>query len=251
MNSLSVIVITRNRLEKLKRCLDSVKKVLLSASLIVVDNGSTDGTEEYLKSLRGIENIRLESNAGVAKARNIGIRKAQGKYIMFLDDDAWIDELDIKAIMDFFAQHPDTGMIAPRILYPDGRIQESVRAFPTMRAIIWRGSGLYKLMPNASFYKRYISFDGESIHQIDWAIGACQVIRRAVFDDIGLLDEHYHFGYEDADMCRRLKKSRYKVIYWPNAAIYHEYSRESAEIFSAHFFSHSYSVIRFFFSHGI
>jgi len=251
MNDLSVIVITHNRLEKLKRCLDSIKKALPSADLIVVDNGSTDGTREYLRSLPGIENIRLESNAGVAKARNAGVGKAQGKYIMFLDDDAWIAELDMKAILDFFAQHPDTGMIAPRILYPDGRIQESVRAFPTLKAIFWRGSGLYKLSPNASFYKRYVSFNGASIHPVDWAIGACQMIKRAVFDDVGLLDEHYHFGYEDTDMCRRMKRSGYKVIYWPDAVVYHEYARKSAKIFSAHFFSHSYSVIRFFFGHGI
>lgn len=246
MTDLSVIIITRDRLAKLKRCLESVRNIMTGAEVIVVDNGSSDGTEAYLAHLPGIIGVRLHENSGVAKARNIGAAKAVGEFLMFLDDDAWIGSLDFEEIKKYFAQHPEVALIAPRILYPDGRVQESVRTFPTWPALFWRGSGLYKLLPNVRFYRRYVSFESTILHEADWVIGACQIIRRSAFIKSGKLDERYFFGYEDAEFCRRLKHDGWRIMYWPEAVIYHEYARTSSKALNRRLFDHICSIGRFF-----
>ena len=107
MNNLSVIIITRNRLEKLKRCLDSLKSKLSEAEMIVVDNGSDDGTVEYLNSRQDIKLIALDSNEGVAGGRNAGLEQCSSHFIMFIDDDAWVRDMNFIKIRRYFISHTD------------------------------------------------------------------------------------------------------------------------------------------------
>ncbi len=215
------------------------------AEVIVVDNGSTDGTREYLKT-ENIPSILLDTNKGVAAARNIGIQKATGTYIMLLDDDAWIENIDMQEIQTYFRAHTDTALLAPKILYPNKKVQESVRSFPTVTSLLWRGSRLYKLFPHVSWYTKYVHNDITSIHEIDWAIGACLVFPKSVYASTGSFDEGYFFGYEDTDFCYRLKKQGYKNMFWPTTTIIHEYARISSSPFSILFWKHIYSILRFY-----
>ena len=172
MNNLSIVIITRNRLDKLKRCLRSVKEKLPEAEMVVVDNGSVDGTVEFLKKDINIKARFLEANIGVAAARNVGIKIASRMFVMFLDDDAWIEQLPIDEILNYFRNNRKVGIVGPRILYPNGSIQESARSFPTIMALMWRGLLLYKIFPNTSWYKKYVKNDNGSIHEIDWVISS-------------------------------------------------------------------------------
>jgi len=244
---LSVVIITRNRLPKLKRCIDSVLKILPESEIIVVDNGSSDGTVEYLENHKNIKPVFLSVNKGVAGARNVGIKLCLRDFIMFLDDDAWIDDLDFSKIERYFQANPVVGLIAPKILYPDGRLQESIRSFPSIFALIWRGFLLYKLFPDFYWYRKYVLHNDKIIHEIDWAIGACQIMRKQIFGSVGLLDERYFFGYEDVDFCYKLKAKGYCNLYWPEAVIFHEYTRNSAKGISIHLFRHLLSIFRFFY----
>ncbi len=246
MNDLSVVVITRNRLEKLKRCILSIKSSLPEAQIFVVDNGSTDGSVGYLKDERIVETVFSKTNMGVAAARNVGISKASNRFVMLIDDDAWIGEIDIAGIQRYFDSDDSVGIIAPRVLYPDGSIQESIRKFPTLLSVLWRGTFLHKIFPTAPWYQGYISHETEKVHKTDWAIGACQIVRREVFELIGSYNEKYFFGYEDADFCRRTSRNGYSTVYWPHTRIYHEYARSSAKGLNRHLFSHIASIIRFF-----
>ncbi len=247
MTNLSVVVITRNRLNKLRRCLDSIKGSLPGAEIVAVDNGSSDGTVEYLKNCQGIKIRLLNENRGVAGARNLGVSMTTKDFVMWLDDDAWIQVLDFSLVEKHFANNSSVGIIAPRLLYPDGRIQESVRSFPTLLALFWRGSNLFRLFPKVYWYTDYILDGIVDFQKIDWSIGACQIIRKSVFDKVGKLDESYFFGYEDADFCLRAEKKDYLTFFWPDAIIYHEYARESSRGISIAFFRHIYSILRFFF----
>jgi len=252
MTNLSVVVITRNRLEQLKRCLDSLRTVLPVPELIVVDNGSDDGTVEYLHGeaehlckTAVIKAVFLKENNGVAKARNIGVKNSSRDFVMFLDDDAWLDRFDFLAVERYFNEHKDVALVAPKIFYPDGSLQESIRTFPTLSGLFWRGTGLFKLFPDVSWYKKYVIHDEQNIHGIDWSIGACQVIRSEAFEEVGGFDEGYFFGYEDADLCRRLKKAGWSCVYWPDAEIFHEYARTSARGLNMSLIRHLKSVLRF------
>ncbi len=224
MKELSVIIVTRNRLDKLKRCLQSVQEKLPAAEIVVVDNGSTDGTKEYLTGLVAVKKIYSDMNVGVAKGRNLGVSEAKGDHIMFLDDDAWIESLDFPAIKEYFQSHSDVGIVAPRLRYPNGKDQESVRTFPTLMGLFWRGSGLYRLMPNFPPYRRYVSIDPSKVQTVDWAMGACLIIQRSIFDRVGYFDGYYFSVYDDVDFCYRANKYGYDVVYWPATTIYHEYA---------------------------
>lgn len=248
MNNLSIIIVTRNRLDKLKRCLDSLKLKLSEAEIIVVDNGSNDGTVQYLKDNSGIKLIALDSNIGPAGGRNIGVKQCSGEFIVFIDDDAWIEDLNVKKILDYLLSHSEVGIIAPLLFYPNGNLQESVRSFPTLSALFWRGTGLYRVFPNVFWYKKYVKNNASETHSVDWAILACQIIRKELFDKVGLFDEK-HFFYEDADFCRRAAKHGYSTVFWPDACIYHEYARTSAKGLNIDLWRHVKSIFRFYKKH--
>ena len=259
--TVSVVVITRNRLEKLKRCLASIAETLPDAGVIIVDNYSTDGTRLFLEQIKSaslsyplshqIEMVLLDRNHGPARAKNIGIQRAlqdssQSQLIILLDDDAWLEQLDISKIQSYFAAHPNIGIIAPHIFYPNGRDQESVRSYPTLLSVFWRGTRLYQVFPNVPWYKKYIGNDFEHDHVVDWAIGACQIIRADAFRKIGLLDVHYSFWYEDLDFCLRAWKAGYSTLYWHDAHIMHDYARTSAKGLNKELLRHCGSICRFF-----
>lgn len=252
MVEISIIIITRNRQKLLKQCLNSLAGAFDSDyEIIVVDNASQDKTVEMLKDFKNITLIKNQKNLGVAPARNVGLRKARGKFIILLDDDTLIKRRgSFLKIIDFMKKHKKVAMAGPKLLYPDGQIQESARQFPTLRAILWRGTFLHKLFPNISFYKNYIlkNFNRSEIQEVDWVIGACQIIRKDILNKIGLLDEKYFFGYEDIDFCFRIKQAGFKVIYYPFTKVVHYYKRESAKgIINRAKLEHIKSILRFFY----
>ncbi len=246
MDNLSVIVITRNRLKKLKRCVGSVRKKLSGAEIIIiVDNNPSDEVRQYLDNNPEILHIYVKESLNVAGARNVGIKNARNDFIMFLDDDAWLEKLDWEEMERYFFEHSEVGIVVPKIFYPDGRLQESIRSFPTIPFVLWRGFGIYKIIPNAPWYRNLIHHNDLEIHLVDWGIGACQIVRKEVFKTVGQLDTKL-FAYEDADLCRRARNSGFLTIYWPNARVYHEYSRLSSRGINMRFFRHIKSIFRFF-----
>lgn len=261
MKDFSVIIVSKDRHAKLKRALDSlIEHVTPLPSLreiVVIDNASSDETRYMTSDTGGTSRVpvtiqRNQVSRGVAYNRNKGIQSTTSECIIFLDDDAYIDHLDLAEVENYFIENPSVGVLAPRIVYPSGKIQESVRSFPSTRAVLWRGLQLYRIaMP--PWYRQYVDpFPNreQSIEpiRIDWAIGACQIIRRSLFEKIGLLDEKYFFGYEDVDMCFRAQRAGFATMYWPHATVVHEYARTSSRFFSFAMWRHARSVFRFFLS---
>lgn len=247
----SIVILTRNRKELLKQCLESLAGNLGSnCETVVVDNGSQDETLKMLESFKDITLIKNQKNLGVAAGRNVGIKKARGEFITLLDDDTIVKEgTAFSKIADFMKGNKEVAVVGPKLIYPSDQIQESARQFPTPLAVIWRGTFLHKILPNASCYKDYIleDFDHNKIKEVDWVMGACQVIRKSVFDKIGFLDENYFFGYEDIDFCFRVKGAGFKVVYYPFVEVIHYYQRQSAKgIVSRAKLEHLKSILRFF-----
>lgn len=247
MTRAAFIIITRNRKEKLEKCIRSIRLNAPTESIVVVDNGSEDGTHELQASLN-MRIVHLEHNKGVAGARNVGIEHAQKEfnpnYLVFMDDDASLERISFDLLQKTFENNPDCGIIAPLIQYPDGRIQESLRAFPTIRALIWRGFTLDRLF-KPTFYERYVNPARVVGGQVDWAIGACLIIKKEVFDTIGNFNEKYFLVYDDADICRRALLHNFKTVYDPSTLVIHEYARKSSNLFSLHALKHALSIIRF------
>ena len=239
---LSIVIITMNRPEKLKRCIESVRaRVAAPHEVIVIDNSA--------------------KNIGSSAARNKGAAQANplSEYLLFLDDDAWVESLPVNSMISHMHSNPDIALMAPRILNPDGTRQASIRSFPTLSALIWRATPLRSFFPNAKWYRTYIDplgFDAredaekktaghpKKIPSIDWAISAAILVSRKAFDSIGGFDEKYFFMHEDTDLCFRLKQRGFECAYWDDSLAYHDYARKSRNIFSSSFRHHIRGALR-------
>src|SRR6266404_8838652 len=192
-----------------------------SAELIIVDNGSNDGTIEELRitnyELRGqsaIRNPQLQliqnSNTGFAAGNNIGIRQASGKYILLLNPDTKVEPDTFKTMLDFMDSRSDIGIAGCKIIKPDGKLDLACRRrFPNPWNSFLRIFGISN--------KNYNMLDtDENVSQeVDSVMGAFLLIRKSVIDKIGLLDEKFFMYGEDLDWCWRCKEAGFKVWYYP------------------------------------
>jgi GT2 family glycosyltransferase/Flp pilus assembly protein TadD len=210
----SIIIPTWNKVELTSQCLTALASSTtdISFEVIVVDNGSTDGTPEFLRSLGGdVQLILNKDNLGFAKACNQGARAARGKYLVFLNNDTipqpgWLSSLVSE--VDF---HPEVGIVGSKLLYPDGMVQH---------AGVVRDS--QHLLP----YHIYKSFAGDhpAVNQrreFQIVTAACLLIRRALFERVGGFDEAYVNGFEDADLCLKVREQGHVVVYQPRSVVVH------------------------------
>lgn len=212
---ISVIVISYNSGPRLEACLRSLEPLLRSgqAELVRVDNGSTDGSE--LLPPGGV--IRLDKNQGVARARNIGIRAAKGQYILLLDDDTEASAEAVLGLAQYLDEHPSAGICGTALYDADGHLQASFKPYPGLGVKIrniLRQTDSEPRLPAGPIEPCYI-------------IGACQMIRREVLDQCGLLDEAIFYGPEDADLCMRARAKGWRTVYLPHLRIVHHWRRST------------------------
>lgn len=218
---LSIVIISWNTLHRLRPCLEAMSDVLnrQDVELIWVDNGSTDGAAEFMaKTYQDSKRILLEKNRGVAVARNRGIEQANGEYVLLLDDDTIPSAEAIDRMMQHLDTTPTAGLCAVALKSPEGDLQDSFKAFPSplvkLRNVIAARIGK----------KRETKLPEGIIHPV-YVIGACQMFRRKIIGNVGLLDEAIFFGPEDADFCLRISKAGYTIDYLPDAHIIHHWRR--------------------------
>lgn len=219
---LSVVVICWNSLERLRQLLDSVPDALagIPHELILIDNGSTDGTADYIASFHPeIIYRRLGSNRGVAAARNRGIALAKGDYIWLLDDDTVINSEAVGAMLRHMEANPQCGICGCALRTPEGELQQSYKPFPSVGVKLHNVLGIGKADPYAdamALGKPFSPF---------YIIGACQLIRRKTLEEVGPLDERIFYGPEDADFCLRAARRGWSTVYLPDVSITHHWKR--------------------------
>lgn len=247
MDQFSAVVVTRNRAAKAQKAIQSLSYFPLIAEIILIDNNSQIPIQVTIDK-KEFKILRNSDTKGIAANRNIGISLAKSPHIIFLDDDSYIENINLEDMATFFSKHENVGIIAPKLTYPNGRKQESTRSFPTINALLWRGFMLYKIYTPA-WYQHYVQPIPENTSTpttIDWAIGACLLVRKEVFNKVGIFDEHFRTVYDDVDFCFRTKRAGFKIVYWPDSLVVHEYTRSSANLFSKAAVRHAASIIRFF-----
>ena len=210
------------------RCLDSLSPLMQArpdVRIILVDNASTDADISSLIAAREypwrerLEIIRSETNRGVAGGRNLGLsHRGESRYLMFLDNDTLVSAKAIEDLIDFMDSHPETGLAAPRLVSPQGKVQKSFKDFPGLKVkisnILGRKNEFDDLVHDGPLHPFYV-------------IGACQIFPSSMVDEIGKLDENIFFGPEDADFCIRVRNSGKEVVYLPHISIIHEWQRDS------------------------
>ncbi len=211
----SIIIPTLNRIEKLKNCTQSIiNNDYTDKELIIIDNGSTDGTREYLESLDTprLKLILNPENLGLAKARNQGIVASKGNYILFVDDDNILDIHLIKNLLAFFQDVPEAGIVSPKTYYQD---------HPTK---IWfYGANINLFTSKAKFtHANSIDRTDNINHNLEInCVHNCFMIKREVFEKAGLFDEQLFVSYTEFDLCMRVLEY-YRIYLVGNAKCFHD-----------------------------
>ena len=253
MALVDVVVVHYNTPGMLRDCLESLYACPTEDSerVVVIDNASPDRTvEQIAREFPQAEFLFNPANVGFAAACNQGVRATESAHCLLLNPDALIGSAAIQSLLAFMATHADAGVVAPRMLNPGGSLQWSCRRFPTLRAVLLRASRLDRFFPAP--VDRYLmrDWDHAQAHQVDWAIGACLLVRRAALVEVGMLDEAYFMYHEDTDLCRRMQAAGWGVYYEPVAVVQHEHRRESADLLPGRAIrSHLRSLVRLFRKH--
>jgi len=248
---LSLIVVNWNAKELLKGCLRSIQKnmVQIDGEVLVVDNGSGDGSPEVVKrEFSWVRLLRNKENVGFARANNQAIRVSEGRYILLLNPDAVLRRGALDKMIKYIRAHPEAGIVAPKLLNADSSLQLSCQSFPSLRTEFFHSTLLEELFPKNRIIGNYrmTNWDHNSIREVDWVSGACMMVRRETIDEVGLLDESIFMYAEDIDWCYRIKNAGWKICYLPQAKVIH-YQSEIAKINLASMLLNSYGGLYHFF----
>lgn len=222
----SVIIINWNTKEILRDCLTSVYEQAgdIVYEVIVVDNASTDGSVEMIKSdFEQAVLIENPDNRGFARANNQGIAVAKGRYVLLLNSDTVVLDGVIAKTVDFADSHPQAGVIGCRVLNQDGTLQPTCFMYPSVLNMFLSSTYLYKLFPKSRFFgrERMTWWDRNDTREVDVVTGCFMLVRKEAIDQVGAMDERFFMYAEETDWCYRFKKSGWQIMFTPAAEIIH------------------------------
>ena len=227
MIEVSAVIVTYNSRDEIGACLDSFSRYTSrdTCEVVVVDNCSSDGTAEFVESAYPwVRVVRSARNAGLSAGVNTGVAASSGEFVALINPDVRFEADVLSPLAAYLREHPDVGVVAPKLLNDDGTLQLSCRAFPGYSTVLFnRYSLLTRLMPGNRRSRDYLmsDFDHASIRDVDWVSGAALMFPRRVFDELGGWDEGFFLFNEDVDFCRRVHDAGYRVVYDPEAVVYH------------------------------
>ena len=220
-DDVSVVVVTYNAMPWIERCLVSVA----GYDAVVVDHGSTDGTLELVRGRFPQVRLVEQENLGLGAGWNRGIRETGRDYVLILNADAWALDGAVEQLGAFADAHPRAAVVGPRLRHPDGRLQPSVRGFPTPWRIATEYLFLRKLAPRSralnAFYAE--AFEHDEARTAEFVMGAVMLVRRAAIEDVGGLDESFFLFSEETDWCFRFREAGWQVWFTPDAEFVHVY----------------------------
>ncbi|MEN6624703.1 MAG: glycosyltransferase family 2 protein [Candidatus Sumerlaeia bacterium] len=223
---ISAIVVSWNTLRMTLDCLRSIEEdcAAIPHELIVVDNASTDGSPDAVAAaFTGARVIRNAANLGFARANNQGIAAARGKYLALINSDAVVLPGCMDSMLREMNEHPDIGLISPRILGRDGRLQPNALRFPGYWNRLCESAGLSRLFPSADWLgdTRLAERHLRATRDVDILTGCFWVARASAVDRIGPLDAGFFMYGEDMDWCRRFRRGGWRVVYHPAGSAIH------------------------------
>lgn len=255
-DAVAFVILTWNSEEVITACLTSIAAFCrLRPYVVVVDNGSKDGTRDAVERFRrqhpslDLALVALPENRGTTAPRNIGIRKAEGKaaFLCILDSDTVVNEEAFLTMLDALKKDSNIGIIGPRLYGKGGTLQNSGRAIPTA----W--IKLLKMLPVRSWRRRgavreNIEKNPQGLTKVGYLMSACWLMRMELVQYIGGLDEGIFYAPEDVEYCLRAWSKGYLVVYDSRVSIRHDWQRLSRKkLFSKHNYEHIKGLFRLFF----
>lgn len=223
---LSIVIVSYNTSDLTCNCLSSIVEQTkeISYEIILVDNNSVDGTVDRVKSeFPEVSIIRNNDNRGFAYALNIGINAAKGDVILSINSDTIIIDYAITKSYRYLEENPDISILGIKLLNGDGSLQPSCRFLPDIPNCFCEAFFLTNIFPKSRFFGKYYMsyFDHNASIEVEWIKGTFMMIRKEVFDKIGLFDDNYFLYSEETDFMLRANRAGIKTFFYHEASIYH------------------------------
>lgn len=232
----SIIIVNWNTKELLRKCLKSLSQNSNFKSqnyeVIVVDNGSSDGSREMVNNFKvpdsrfKIQLIENGQNLGFAKAVNRALRQAQGEVFLLLNSDTQVKPGSLEKLIEFESL-VRPAVIGARMLNPDGTVQGSCFYLPTVKRAI-----LDYWLRKKNYFSKYAPSGNKPV-EVEAVSGGAMMISKAVVEKIGMFDERYFMYFEDLDYCRRARASGIKTYYLPSAGVVHAHGASGKNLVSS------------------
>jgi GT2 family glycosyltransferase len=227
---LAVVIVNYNAGPELASALQSVADEIGSRGweAVVVDNASIDGSSDLaLVVAPHARVVRNAVNVGFGRGVNQGVAASTAPVILVMNPDCRLEHGALAMMRAELEGRQRCAIVGPRVLDPDGSEQGSARGDPDMLTGLFGRTGLLRnLLPSSSVSRRNVVSNGQSA-TVDWVSGACMLVRRAAFDEVGGFDARYFLYWEDADLCRRLRARGHEIRYVPAATAVHRVGHSS------------------------
>ncbi|OGH06150.1 MAG: hypothetical protein A2W22_03575 [Candidatus Levybacteria bacterium RBG_16_35_11] len=229
---LSIVIVSYNTRDLITKCLDSIKETIKDSSyeVFIIDNDSSDDSIKIIKDYiredksKKVYFVENNKNLGFSKANNKAMKKAKGRYILFLNPDTVVYPKTLDYMVKYMDENKNVGAATCELIMPNGEIDDAThRGFPTPWNSFCHFLGISKLLPHTKLFSGYSQGwkDLTKTHEIDALAGAFMIVRREAGDEAGWWDEDYFFYGEDLNFCYELIKKGWKIMYIPEVRILH------------------------------
>lgn len=254
MADLSVCIVNWNTRQHLKACLESLYTHAegLELEVIVVDNASSDGSAAMVgECFPQVHLVANEKNEGYARGNNQALLQASAEYALLLNPDTRVQEGTLRGLLACAERHPRAGAIAPKLVYPDGRLQQSCRTFPTPDVVLYEVTGLSRLAPRSRVFGKYRMtwWDYDEERPVDQPMASALLLRKTAIEDVGYFDEAFPIFFNDVDLCKRLWDAGWEVWFTPSAVVTHFHGASTRQVRRAMIAESHHSWVRFYEKH--
>jgi hypothetical protein len=258
--ALTIAVNGYKNAELLRLCLHSIfqemEKSGIEYEVIVADSATEEDTEILMREdFPQARFFPFRENVGFKTLVNTSLKEARGKYVFLINSDIILTEGAVPRMLGYLEAHPEVGLLGPKQLNFNGRLQQSCFRFYRPETILYRRTWLSRL----PFAKRHLQwfmmkeYDQKEPRSVDWVIGSAMLVSREKALAVGPMDDRFFMYMEDVDWCRRFWEHGYKVVYYPEIFVYHYHAKGSARggffgslLFNRLTWYHIESAIRYF-----
>ena len=231
---LSIAINNFKNPELLRLCLESVRRNVkgVEYELIVADSMTDEQTSLMMREdYPDVQFFPFKENVGFQRLVKQGIEASKGKYILLLNGDILVSAGSVEKLVTFLQQHPDVGMVGPKLLNFNGTLQYSCFRYYKPITIVFRRTFLRHLASAKRHLDWFLmkEYDHQEPQEVDWLMGSSLLVSREAVKKVGLMDPQFFLYMEDVDWCRRFWESGYKVVHYPGAEMHHYHGKASGK----------------------